>query len=341
MKNEGKSNSYSKINLCDQIYRESRAMAEYALARGIKIATSVVRTIEFFEKSNGSDIDGSGKKRPVRGNMEIDELIRVHESLARLVEPATPRTILLLDMEQEVSGFWKYFGPVAMIRHMMVAAIISLGLFVLIGLSEDVNSTVGEMKSILDYHGVELLKNLCFYLAAAGLGGSFAALYKANSYITKGTFDPTYQTSYWIRFLLGLISGLVLSIILSEKAFKGVEEGGLLEPGIIRPLLAMLGGFSANLLYTVLSRLVETLESLFAGSTKSIIDAQKQEAKNLVANDKVKVNMRMASNLMKAQQELDGITSPEKVREKLNQLINELVPSDDVEQFSEQKSKES
>lgn len=52
-----------------------------------------------------------------------------------------------------------------------------------------------------------------YYLAAAGLGVSFAALYKANTFIANGTFDPTYHASYWIRFFLGLIAGLILAIM--------------------------------------------------------------------------------------------------------------------------------
>jgi hypothetical protein len=37
----------------------------------------------------------------------------------------------------------------------------------------------------------------------AGLGACFAALFLANRYIAEGTFDPKYESSYWIRFILG------------------------------------------------------------------------------------------------------------------------------------------
>lgn len=323
---------YSKLQLREQIYEESRAMAEYALARGTKVTASTVKTIESFEihKKGAED---QGDTVTIRHDIDLEPLVSVHEYLTTLVEPATPRTILLLDKEQEVSGFWKFLGPVSMIRQMMLAAAISLFLFIFIGLSADVNSNITKgnesIQTILDLNGQILLMNLLFFLAAAGLGASFAALYKANSYITRGTFDPTYQASYWIRFFLGLIAGLILSILISEDAFEKIaEQTGFLAKGIMRPLLAMLGGFSADLFYTIMNRLVETFESLFSGSASERIEGERQKNKSLVANEKSQTQMKMAGKLMKIQQEMSGDMSPEKIQEKLNKLVGELVPSD-------------
>ncbi|MCP4606074.1 MAG: hypothetical protein GY847_37115, partial [Proteobacteria bacterium] len=153
-----------------------------------------------------------------------------------------------------------------------------------------------------------------------------SALYKANFYITKGTFDPTYHASYWIRFFLGLIAGLVLAVVISEEAFKEAEGSRLLIEGIMRPLLAMLGGFSADLFHTFLSRLVETFKSLFQGSSEALVDSKVQEAKSKLANATQQNEIKLAANVMQVQQKISDDASPESIKASLNELMSELVP---------------
>ena len=47
------------------------------------------------------------------------------------------------------------------------------------------------------------------------------ALFEANKYVVASTFDPKYESSYWIRFVLGLIAGLLLSKFVSLKTGGG------------------------------------------------------------------------------------------------------------------------
>ena len=75
---------------------------------------------------------------------------------------------------------------------------------------------------------------------------------------------------------MGIIAGLLLALLISEQSLQG---DGLVSNGVIRPLLAILGGFSADLLHTFLDRMVETFKSLFEGSARNMLDAQAQEAK--------------------------------------------------------------
>jgi len=196
----------------------------------------------------------------------------------------------------------------------MMASIISLVLFVVFVLSADVSTSVAGGENILALDGLKLLNNLVFLISAAGLGAGFAALYKANSFITQGTFDPTYHVSYWIRFFLGLIAALVLSVMVSGDALDAHQGStqadstlyAFLDPGLLRPMLAMLGGFSADLLYTIMNRLVETVESLFRGSTKNFIAVKQEEANALLAASKVQSKIDVALKLLKFQQELKG-----------------------------------
>lgn len=315
-------NPYARLNLREQLFREGRAMAEYALANGCKVPASVIRAIESFAIPGEEDIEEEAK---VNQQKDIEELVTAHGILVKLVEPAKPKTILLLDMEQKAKGFLKFLGPVALIRQMMIAAILSLTFFVMLAMTEEVSVNSG---NIMSQFGPKLLINLLFYLAAAGLGASFAGLYKANAYITKGTFDPTYHASYWIRFFLGLIAGLVLAIMVSEDYFNKNVSGDVafLEQGIVRPMLAMLGGFSADLTYTILNRLVETFQSLFMGSTKNKIEVKEQEMKANLATTQSQQQVSMASSLVHLQQAVGNGAKVEDVRKKINDMLENVMP---------------
>lgn len=201
----------------------------------------------------------------------------------------------------------------------MLIAIISLLAFIGLVLSPHINI---DGISIFKASGWKLLINLAFLLSASGLGASFAALYRANKYIANLTYDQNQQASYLIRFLLGLISGLILSVVVSDHIIKS----DFLEEGIVRSLLAILGGFSADLFYTFLNRMVETTKSLFQGSTHEIAAAQLQAANVKLSGESLNNKLELAANLMKVQQEIDNNTKPEEIRAKLNGLYEELIP---------------
>ena len=312
------------VGLFAQVYRESRAMAEYALTNGLQVPSAAISLLEQMEEFQRSHKD----RTSISGGPAIEALVEVHATLSRLISPAKPRTIVLLDEENRNGGFLRFLGPVSLIRQLMIAALICLALFVGLVLSPSVNAYAG---NILKDDGVPLLLNLMFYLAAAGLGASFSALYKANYYITQGTFDPTYHASYWIRFFLGLIAGLLLSVLISDQVFNASEmQQSLLEPGIIRPLLAILGGFSADVAYTVLNRLVETLESLFRGSTRDQVNNQVKDEKGKLITAQTQQQMKLVTGLANLQQQLTQNGKSEQA-ETVSNLLNELFPYSDFE----------
>ncbi|OQW42930.1 MAG: hypothetical protein A4S08_10645 [Proteobacteria bacterium SG_bin4] len=317
---------YKQNNIRYQLYREARAMAEYALANGKTVPESVIRTIDAFIIQQEH---GLNDPINIRLDLDIGELLAAHCALAKIVEPAKPKTILLLDIEQGVAGFLKFLGPVSLIRQMMIAAIVSLILFIGLSLTEEVSHDSG---NIMMQDGYELLLNLMFYLSAAGLGASFAALYKANTYIANGTFDPTYHASYWIQFFLGLIAGLILAIMVSEAYFsKHLSETPFLEKGIIRPLLAMLGGFSADLTHTVLSRIVETVRSLFTGNPRDQMTNKKKALQNDFAAQHNQEKMHMASNLVTLQQIINSGATAEELNQKIDLILKDTLPVTEIQ----------
>jgi uncharacterized integral membrane protein len=207
--------------LDEQLLRASEAMLRYAFASGITVPESVADTVH----------------RAGLAEVDVRQLTRAHNELVRLVAPATPRTILVV-AEGRRSAL-SMLGPVRLVRQMLVVVILLLILFLVLASSHDVTSTSGDF---FQESGVPVLINGLFFLVAGGLGAAFSALFTAQRYIKEGIYDPKYESTYWLRFILGLMAGLLLPAL--------VPLGSEGETGAItRPLLALLGGFSAAVLY--------------------------------------------------------------------------------------------
>jgi hypothetical protein len=307
---ETNQNNRKELSIREHLIRECDAMAKYAFASGLSVPGPLMESLEATKNMQSGG---------------INKLTSVHERLAQIVAPATPRTILLLHTESEKEGVLNFLGPVPLIRRMMLASILSLIMFVTLSLSPDVSRTGG---GILDSSGMELLLNELFYLSAAGLGASFGALFMANRYITEGTFDPKYESSYWIRFALGLIAGIILAEVIT--LVSDLEGGGL-----AKPALAMVGGFSAALVYRILNRLVETIESLFRGETREIIASKEQAAKTRYEDQLSQSRLKTATNLIHLQQQLDS-GNPEQVKQNIKKILNELMPAGIYEEESQE-----
>ncbi len=253
--------------------RECIAMLNYAFANGLTVSPDIARALEEFkdehrkaeerlEETSGDIVISAAGKAEV--------LTTIHNELAEIVKPAKPQTILLIADETEKKRLFFFIGKVPMIRHMMFVAIISLASLIAISLSSDIT---GEqvVKSMFELNGMRLLMVQAILLASAALGASFVILYKANSYITAGTFDPKYESSYWVRLIVGLISGIILTQLIPLDLDKLGEEMAMTtaisdhaaaSKAMLRVTLALLGGFSANLVYNILNRLVETVQAL-------------------------------------------------------------------------------
>ncbi len=124
-------------------------------------------------------------------------LAQVHARLADLVAPARPRTILLLAEEKEKANPFYFLGEVPLIRRLMFISIISLIGLISVSLSSAVDGNPKSF-SLLENQGTSLLLNQLFLLTAASLGASFANLIQTQRYIKDGTFDPKYESSYWV-----------------------------------------------------------------------------------------------------------------------------------------------
>ena len=68
------------------------------------------------------------------------------------------------------------------------------------------------------------------------------------------------DSGYWITIVLGIIGGIIITEMVPLKS-SGAEEGMLDD----KLLLALLSGFSSQLVYNILNKLISAAESLVNG----------------------------------------------------------------------------
>lgn len=275
-----------------------------------------------FLSAEGRNIPDESQKLLNKHNDESlwksEDIIHLHKVLSHAVLPARPKTIWLLYNEENKKSFFSFLGPVGLVRKLMLVAIVSLIIFITISLSPKVNAQSVAM-GILAGHGTELLLNLSFFLSAAALGACFSNLFEANKYIVQTIFDPKYESSYWIRFVLGLIAGLMLAVLIPITPSQ--ETSSLKISFISFPLLAMLGGFSASLVYRILRRIVNTVESFITGHPDK--DKKLQEKDQLE-----KQQQRLAierKEMLDVLMNLKSESHETKIKEKLTNTIDKIL----------------
>lgn len=227
----------------DQVRRECRAMVRHLLASGKDLPPWIVSAVASAETSVSE--------------RSFQELCLIHTQLADLVAPARPASILLVETEAP-RGVGRLRGPLGILGQLALLNIVFLVALLGLALSPDVNEdpSAGDF---FDSHGVPLLANLAFIVAAAGLGVSFGTLFEIQDRVLKRTFDPVSVIIYWTRLPLGIVSGVFLSNLLVGSI------GG--QNGLAKPLLALLGGFSAPLVHRLLTRLLDTVAKVVGSST--------------------------------------------------------------------------
>jgi hypothetical protein len=220
-------------------------MASYALASGHQVPVAVVQILQ--------DSQLASNPRSV-AIIDVAALSWAHGELTRLVAPAAPRAVLLLAEQPSSRGRWSIFGPIRLVRYLLGVALISVLGVLLIGASDQVSPTTA---SVLSLTGVPSILNSLFLLSAASVGAAFSGLFRINLYIAATTYDPKHDASYWVQYGLGVIAGVLLATLVPVAEATGTP--------ITRPVLALVGGFSASLLYRIMDRLSRSIESMVSG----------------------------------------------------------------------------
>jgi hypothetical protein len=161
-------------------------------------------------------------------------------------------------------------STVPLVRVLILASVVFLAGFVLLAAVPDARAAsagVGLASGLSHLNFEKLLLRELFLLVAAALGACLTALYRASKDVSKGSYDPEFDHVFLQRILLGMATGLILAEVLPFRT-SSTAGSVALSLSLLRPAIALLGGFSAGVVHGVLSRVVAALETLFGGAAR-------------------------------------------------------------------------
>lgn len=222
--------------IINELKKEIDGMLSYAIYNGISINTEVNSLIQ-------NDTQG--------------DLIQAYNLLIKNVAPAKPKSIDYIKKLYEEEEGKSVFYKLPLVRNLMLLTLLFLLFFVLTGMSHDVNNDSLD-EGLMNNHGLSLLLNIGFLASVSGLGVLFFLLKKISSSISEGTLIPEETIIYISQIMLGIISGLILSEIISFYS-TNPKEIDLFSKSI----LALIGGFSSDSIFVILQGIIDKVKSIF------------------------------------------------------------------------------
>ena len=331
-----------------QLFNECRAMAQYALSQGLTVPLSLLEVLKshgddrlggIFESMPDDNAASEKIKRDRIAQADDDaeamtesiryaspsgrDMIRLHSCLARIISPVKPDAAIMMASHTGSRKLFNFLGAVPLIRQMILISFLSLvGMFV-VSISPLVNGDPNNF-SLLHNNGYSLGLNELFLLFAASIGAAFNALFVADKYARNGLWNTSYETSYWIRYILGLLSGAMLATLIPIEQIDTSTRTGSMN-GFGAPILALAGGFSSNMVYLILSRLTETMESLASGGFKEKIAIHEKTSSLRVGEQTARERMMISARLMKLHAQLGASVDQDALRQELDRIQRGLL----------------
>jgi hypothetical protein len=296
--------AHGSYTLHGQLVHECVAMTRYLLSSGAGAPADLVAQVGAYALAEGGPADAGS-------------LANVHQRLVRLVHPAKPGSIVYL---QEISAnrpSRSTLGTVPVVRQIMGISLVCLAAFIALGVFGSV--AAARNGALIESVAVRVFLREIFWMSAAGLGASFATLFEVNQQITGRTYDPATAPWLWVRLTLGVVAGFVLVALVPVGG-----SGGSGAHVMAKPTLALLGGFSAPVVYLALNRLVESVESMFRPDDRQGAAAGRRSLNARLEQDGAESRMSLATELLQVQQMLAAGGPPGAVSAELRALVERL-----------------
>ncbi|CAM1366645.1 conserved membrane hypothetical protein [Tenacibaculum litopenaei] len=225
-----------------ELHLEINNMLSYAIYNGIIINPQVNALIQ---------------------NSSIDDLLTAHNLLVKNVAPATPKSIEFTKALRSQEKGKSIFNRLPLVRNLILLSLGFLAVFIATGLSPLVNAK-SLSEGIMNNDGIPLLLNVTFLASISGLGVLFYLLKKVSDSIKNSTLVAEEFIAYVAQIILGIMAGLIMSEIIS---FYSSETKAI--SLFSKSVLALIGGFSSDAIFTVLQGIIDRIKSFF---TTPIID---------------------------------------------------------------------
>lgn len=220
----------------NEMSSEINNMLSFAVYNGITINTDVNSLIQ---------------------NSKVDDLINAHNLLCKNVAPATPKSIAFTKKLYQDGKGKSMLNKLPIVRNLILLGILFLAIFILTGLSPEVNNNSLD-KGMMNNNGFPLLLNIGYLASVSGLGVLFYLLKSVSKSVKEGVLVPEESIEYIAQIILGIIAGLILSEILSIY---------ITNPNNInlfnKSVLALIGGFSSDAIFSILQGVIDRIKSIF------------------------------------------------------------------------------
>jgi hypothetical protein len=97
-----------------------------------------------------------------------------------------------------------------------------------------------------------------FLVSPASLGARFANPQEINGVISNGTYSPGLQRTYWTRWVMVVISGIVLAQIVYDFFLHSANDttAQAAPTAIGQPLPVLIAGYSVDFVHRILQRAI-------------------------------------------------------------------------------------
>ncbi len=268
----------------------------------------------------------------VAAKLESDrkKLIKIFNILVKLSKPASPCTL------ENTIPAWKIFIWIGQRCAPFACFTYWNGIIYLVGYILTVGLLLAPLLSVI---GIKLspefnLQLILFF--SAGLGASLYAILTSKKYLLNRTFDNKYIPHYVNRVLVGIMTGFILSNLLTPAFLtppKGNGNGSAPPFNILSQLtpsmIALLGGFSAEVVIQILKRIVAMIRALFEGDTKEVIESTEQKIRAKMDAERVKRNLNYVVELRSKLDE-SGLNRETPGFKKLDEVINKIKDDEEI-----------
>lgn len=283
-------------NVDFELWRQCFAMAHFAMTRGKTPDKRDLTAIQELAQATDWNIPSPDR---------VAVLADAHKRLSKLVAPALPKTIVLLSnfeaeaptatgdvappTRRQESFIW--LGNVRVARMMLGLAVALLPIFIALALFKGTSLDSADGLFVGDFQ--DKSATAIYLIVASALGASFAALFKVRKYVEHLNYDDQYESSYWVRFVLGLVAGMILAVLFAAL----VPNDENTQFRITVPILALVGGFSSDLVYRILKRIIDSIETLLEGSASEAIETERRQAEARLREQELDANQHLAEKV--------------------------------------------
>lgn len=223
----------------EEMSHEINQMLSFATYNGTIINTDVISLIE---------------------DSNVENLINAHNMLCKNIAPATPKSIAFIKGLRKKNTEKTLFSKLPLVRNLIILALVFLAAFIATGQTTEVSNASLDL-GVMNNDGSSLLLNLGYLASVSGLGVVFYLLKSVSTAVKNGTLVPEDTVYYVSLVVLGVIAGLIMSEILNLYT-KDADSINLFNKSV----LALIGGFSSDAIFSILQSLIDRLKTIFAPS---------------------------------------------------------------------------